>query len=200
MTIDKRYYRDLLKYIVSIIMVWLYIPHMLIYFFSKNRSKIASDLEAMSHQIKINISTFGKLIFFLHNKRFYRSLFYYRIGPIPELLISWYRPADKLFTISKTCNIGYGFDPIHPYATVINADKIGNNFRCLHLTTLGKIGEKRPVIGNNVICGANVTIIGGITIGDNVEIGAGSVVTKDIPANCIIAGVPAKVLRKKFEY
>ena len=52
------------------------------------------------------------------------------------------------------------------------------------------------VIGNNVwICGS-VKIIGGVTIGDNTIIGAGSVVTKDIPANVIAAGVPCKVIRE----
>lgn len=44
--------------------------------------------------------------------------------------------------------------------------------------------------------GANVVIIGNVSIGDNVIIGAGSVVVKDIPSNSIVAGNPAKVLRK----
>lgn len=44
---------------------------------------------------------------------------------------------------------------------------------------------------------ANVVIAGNIHIGDNVTIGAGSVVTKDIPSNCLAAGVPAKVIRYK---
>lgn len=51
-------------------------------------------------------------------------------------------------------------------------------------------------IGNNVWVGGNVTINPGVTIGDNVIIGSGSVVTKDIPANVIAAGVPCKVLRE----
>lgn len=54
----------------------------------------------------------------------------------------------------------------------------------------------RPVkIGNRVWCGVNVTILAGVTIGDDVVIGAGSVVNKDIPANSVAAGVPARVLR-----
>lgn len=55
----------------------------------------------------------------------------------------------------------------------------------------------RPVtIGNNVwICGS-VTIIPGVTIGDNVTVGAGSVVVRDIPSDCIAAGNPCKVIRK----
>jgi acetyltransferase-like isoleucine patch superfamily enzyme len=50
-------------------------------------------------------------------------------------------------------------------------------------------------IGNNVWLGDKVSILKGITIGDNVIIGANSVVTKDIPSNCIAAGIPAKVIK-----
>ena len=55
----------------------------------------------------------------------------------------------------------------------------------------------KPVkIGNNVWIGGGVQINQGITIGDNTIIGSGSVITKDIPANVIAAGVPCKVIRK----
>jgi acetyltransferase-like isoleucine patch superfamily enzyme len=50
-------------------------------------------------------------------------------------------------------------------------------------------------IGSRVWCGINVTIIGGVTIGDDVVIGAGSVVVKDIPSQCIAVGVPAKKIK-----
>ena len=49
-------------------------------------------------------------------------------------------------------------------------------------------------IGNNVFIGSNVTVLLNVKIGDNVIVGAGSVVTKDIPSNSIAAGVPAKVI------
>ena len=51
-------------------------------------------------------------------------------------------------------------------------------------------------IGDNVFIGANVTILGGVKIGKNAVIGAGSVVTKNIPANSLAVGVPAKVIKK----
>lgn len=58
----------------------------------------------------------------------------------------------------------------------------------------------KPVkIGNNVWIGAGVHINQGITIGDNTIIGSGSVITKDIPANVIAAGVPCKVIREITE-
>ena len=51
-------------------------------------------------------------------------------------------------------------------------------------------------IGNNVWIGGNVTILPGVTIGDNCTIGAGSIVTKDIPANSVAYGNPCKVAKK----
>ena len=58
-------------------------------------------------------------------------------------------------------------------------------------------GEIR--IGNNVWIGDKVTILGGVTIGDNVIIGSNSVVTKSVGSNCMIAGAPAKVIKKLTE-
>lgn len=58
---------------------------------------------------------------------------------------------------------------------------------------------KPVVIGSNVWIGARAMILKGVTIGDNSVIGAMSLVTKDIPANCVAAGVPAKVIRSISE-
>ena len=51
------------------------------------------------------------------------------------------------------------------------------------------------VLGKNVWVGSNSTILQGVTIGDNAVVGAGAVVTKDVPENTIVGGVPAKVIR-----
>jgi len=56
--------------------------------------------------------------------------------------------------------------------------------------------ERKPIIiGDNCWIGAKVTILSGVTIGKNVVVGAASLVNKNVPDNCIVAGVPAKIIR-----
>ena len=59
------------------------------------------------------------------------------------------------------------------------------------------LGIAKPAkIGNDVWMGGNVTVLPGITVGNNVVIAAGAFVTKDAPDNCIVGGVPAKIIKK----
>lgn len=58
---------------------------------------------------------------------------------------------------------------------------------------------KPIVIGKNVWIGSNSTVLGGVTIGDNAIIGAGSLVNKDVPENMIAAGVPAKIIKSIYD-
>ena len=59
------------------------------------------------------------------------------------------------------------------------------------------LGIAEPVrIGNDVWIGGNATILPGVTIGDNVVVAAGAVVTKDVPDNCVVGGVPAKMIKE----
>ena len=52
------------------------------------------------------------------------------------------------------------------------------------------------IIGRNVWIGSNATILQGVSIGDNSVVGAGAVVTKDVPANTVVGGIPAKIIKK----
>lgn len=194
--IDKRQIRDSLRLINSNIFGWLYIPHLLTFILrKKSKMYIKSDLKAIEDQIHIRLPILIQLLYNLHNNRYYRNLFYYRIGILLKSIIGWYRPGDRYFTIGPSVKIGKGFWFAHPYATIIAANSIGDNFRCIHLTTIGNTYAGKPTIGNNVDVGANVTIVGPVKIGNNVTIAAGSVVVKDIPDNCFVAGVPAKVIK-----
>ena len=58
-------------------------------------------------------------------------------------------------------------------------------------------GIAQPVkIGDDVWIGGNCTILPGVTIGNNVVIAAGAVVTKDVPDNCVVCGVPARIMKQ----
>ena len=133
---------------------------------------------------------------------YFRVVFYHRTGKNIGLLKNYKRQSSGLI-ISPNCLIWGGIHFHHPYNTIINAKSIGENFTFRHLTTIGNKVDGRndliPTIGNNVTLGANVIIIGDISVGDNVVIGAGAVVTKDVPSNSVVAGNPAKVLSVKSQ-
>ena len=63
----------------------------------------------------------------------------------------------------------------------------------------GRVGQDFPTFGNNVYIAANSTVIGNVHIGDNVIVGAGSVITKDVPDNTVVAGNPQRILREISE-
>lgn len=80
---------------------------------------------------------------------------------------------------------------IAEYVTIRDQD---HEFETARPTRAAGMRTAPIIIGNNVWIGAKATITKGVTIGDNVVIGANAVVTRDVPANALVAGVPAKVL------
>jgi serine O-acetyltransferase len=105
--------------------------------------------------------------------------------------------------LAVRCEIGPGLCFAHTYGIVIGARSIGANALIYHQVTLGAKEMdvaydpmKRPLVGDNVVLGAGAKVLGGITIGDNAIIGANAVVTRDIPANVVAGGIPARVLKQ----
>lgn len=97
---------------------------------------------------------------------------------------------------SKT-RIGYGLYIGHGVGIVINGDTtIGNNVNISQFLTIGTNHRTPAIIGDNVYIGPGVCIVEDVNIGNDVTIGAGSVVTRDIPSNTTVAGVPAKAIGK----
>lgn len=87
-----------------------------------------------------------------------------------------------------------GFIRIPPYI------KIGKNCTVLPMVLFGKKSPEvdgSVTVGDNCYFGVGVTVLGPLVIGNNVTVAAGAVVTKDIPDNCVVAGVPAKVVKIK---
>lgn len=100
----------------------------------------------------------------------------------------------------NTC--GYGLRLMHLSGgggVLLNIKKAGNYCGFNSGVLLGNIDnqENRPTLGDYVAFGPGAKAFGNITIGDNVFVAANAVVTKDIPNNVIVGGIPAKVLKSK---
>lgn len=151
------------------------------------------------------LNRFELLIYFLslirYNHNDFRSIFYYRIKFVPYsfLLRKIFPPTCNLILDVKEIEPG-GVVFHHPFSTYLNAEYIGYGCSFRNNTTLGnKVVNgrvERPYLKNNIFVGPNVVIIGGVTIGNNVVIGAGAVVTKDVPDNCVVVGNPAYIIKK----
>ncbi len=99
--------------------------------------------------------------------------------------------------INPACRIGKGIMLDHATGFVAGETAvIGDNCSILQGVTLGGTGksdeDRHPKIGNGVLIGAGAKVLGNIKIGDCARIGAGSVVTKDVPPRVTVVGVPAR--------
>ncbi len=99
--------------------------------------------------------------------------------------------------IHPGARIGRRFFIDHGMGVVIGETaEVGDDVMFYHGVTLGGRSLRRvkrhPTIGNNVIVGAGARLLGPITVGDHVQIGANAVVVKDVPAGVVAVGVPAR--------
>lgn len=172
------------------------LPHLVVYAFSKNKAEIDMDMERWKNARNIKGSKISVLLKALTNSPDFRTVFYFRNRGLVCKLLNIYCRKEHNFRIDINTKLAGGILTAHPYATILNAETIGENFYVNHLVTVGEINGKKPIIGKNVSVNAGAIIIGDISIGDNCIIGAGAVVVKSIPNNCVVVGNPAKIIKK----
>lgn len=141
--------------------------------------------------------------------RFFHKLWIKNLG-----LLSFARPSLKFFIrisahitkiltgieIHPAAQIGKAFFIDHGAGVVIGETTIiGDNVTIYQGVTLGGVSTKKekrhPTLGSNIIVGAGAKILGNISIGDYVQVGANSVVIKDIPAYSTVVGIPGRIVK-----
>lgn len=155
---------------------------------AQRKNILKEDIKSWSNWKTVPDTIWGLMTLFALYPEF-RSVFYYRVGAI-HYMTSWIIKGEPCLYI-RTKTIGGGLLVQHGFATIIDAECIGSNCKIFQQVTVGYNGNKRPTIGDNVVICAGAKIFGGITIGNNVIVGANAVVVKDIPSNCVVGGVPA---------
>jgi len=133
--------------------------------------------------------------------RFSNFLFRYKIPVLPKLI---YYLQYILFNSSIPSSVIIGKGTVFAYGgigvVVHSRAVIGDNCLIGQGITVGGThkSKKAPLIGNNVEINAGARILGDITIGNNVIVGANAVVIKDIPSNCVVAGVPGRIIKENI--
>ena len=141
-----------------------------------------------------------------------KALFFHRIANFFskakfDLIARLISQLSRFFTgieIHPKAEIGKNFFIDHGMGVVIGeTSEIGDNVTIYHATTLGGISpsiksneqrdvKRHPTLKNNVVVGSGAQVLGPIIVGENAKIGANAVVTKDVPANAVMVGIPAK--------
>jgi serine O-acetyltransferase len=107
--------------------------------------------------------------------------------------------------IAYQAEVGPGLVLYHPTGVVIGpACRIGARAKVMQGATIGsdevivgRVGAASPAIGDDAFIGPGAAIFGDVTLGDRVQVGANSVVTKSFPDDAVVAGVPARVVKTR---
>jgi serine O-acetyltransferase len=178
-------------------------PLLVLYILTSEKELILADSDRWMELLQQpQGSCLGNLLFLLGNYKEFRNVFYYRVwrgnllAAAASLILQLFFKAEPTLHL-RSPQIGPGFFAQHGYATSIGAYSIGKNCSVNQLVVIGWTDRTRgPILGDNVSVKAGAKVLGPITIGNNVTVGANAVVTKDVPANCVVAGVPARIIRR----
>ena len=122
--------------------------------------------------------------------------------PILPRLCEWVNIVLWQVQIADNATIGPGLCISHGEVMIAGEVKVGRNCTFNPFSGCGLVHKRRishpfeglvgPTLGDNVFVGVGARIMGAITIGDNVRIGANSIVIHDVPANAVVIGIPAR--------
>lgn len=191
--------KDVLKGIIVALGSIVFLPHLLTFIVTAKTSigkKNRQDLFVYKTHRGIKRNNIYSFLYFLIFYPEYRNVFYFRLPIVIKHILYYCPPRTTLHIWTKSQNVGGGLYVGHGWGTVINAKKIGNNCIVGQNVTIGSRNIKEPVLGNNVGVYANAVVLGDITIGDNTQIGAGAVVVKSVPANCVVTPAKSNIVKK----
>jgi serine O-acetyltransferase len=145
---------------------------------------------------------FGTLAVIVH--RFGRCVYSIKIPVIRQLMIFIYLVVNTLclavtgIHVHRESDIGPGLVIHNSNCIFILATKIGHSCTVNQGVSVASVrGTGWPILGNNVYLGAGCKVMGGVTVGDNVVVSANSLVITDVPGNCTVLGVPARVISRE---
>ena len=159
---------------------------------------IYADMQYYLHDFQERQSRvqYRDFVFLMIREKTFRNVLYYRIKKY-SIFVRWIFPAQNEPLISCDTEIGGGLFFCHGFSTIVVAKSIGVNCWINQQVTIGATDKNDyPVIGDNVHILAGALVLGNIRIGNNAVIGAGAVVTKDVPDNCVVVGNPARIIRR----
>ena len=123
------------------------------------------------------------------------------VAPLPARLLSQLGRWLTGIEIHPGARIGHGVFIDHGMGVVIGETaEVGDSCLLYQGVTLGgtgkESGKRHPTLASNVVVGAGAKVLGALTIGTNTRIGAGSVVVRDVEANCTVVGIPGRVIHQ----
>ena len=196
-----------MKKVYIVLTSWRFGLHWFYYQYALNKETIDADLNRNLNQFirrkPLNTykkPTFLEFCFLMTFYTMFRNIFDPRVANRHRFyakFLSFFAKPQIQLDISATAKIGGGLIVQHGYGTIIDPKSMGKNCWVNQGVTIGyKNNADAPYIGDNVTIYTGAVIVGAIHIGNNATIGANAVVVKDIEENCVVGGVPAKILKQ----